>query len=269
MKKLAIVVAVGALIVSVTGTAHAAVWVPFEFTGADLWSYSLHWSEISPNPTDEGAQYQPSPRRHHDVWKSAGIHTTWSPYGDESTELGAYADTFANWAASSAGQAYQIDSFNLWGGDLSNAKNLFAEKYLSHPNAADHGVSSWRITATPSGWTGTVIPSSWLPNRGYPEWYVNDGIGITQANANDPSLVFGFDVLIENPDTAFEDDGTMRVWFGGTAYDELVASAWTNEGFDGVMTLTPIPEPASVIVWSLLGGLGITIAWWRRRRKAA
>ena len=32
---------------------------------------------------------------------------------------------------------------------------------------------------------------------------------------------------------------------------------------------SPLPEPASVAVWGLLGGLGIAGAWWRRRRKAA
>jgi hypothetical protein len=32
---------------------------------------------------------------------------------------------------------------------------------------------------------------------------------------------------------------------------------------------TVIPEPASVIVWSLLAGLGITVGCWQRRRKAA
>lgn len=30
-----------------------------------------------------------------------------------------------------------------------------------------------------------------------------------------------------------------------------------------------IPEPASLIVWSLLGALGITVGWWRRRRRGA
>ena len=29
-----------------------------------------------------------------------------------------------------------------------------------------------------------------------------------------------------------------------------------------------IPEPTSLIIWSLLGALGITIGWWRRRRAA-
>ncbi len=30
----------------------------------------------------------------------------------------------------------------------------------------------------------------------------------------------------------------------------------------------PIPEPTSLIIWSLLGALGITIGWWRRRKVA-
>ncbi len=30
----------------------------------------------------------------------------------------------------------------------------------------------------------------------------------------------------------------------------------------------PIPEPTSLIVWSLLGALGITVGWWRRRKVA-
>jgi len=33
--------------------------------------------------------------------------------------------------------------------------------------------------------------------------------------------------------------------------------------------LESIPEPASMIVWSLLGALGITVGWWRRPGKAA
>jgi hypothetical protein len=29
-----------------------------------------------------------------------------------------------------------------------------------------------------------------------------------------------------------------------------------------------IPEPSTIIVWSLLGGLGITLGWWRRKKAA-
>jgi hypothetical protein len=30
----------------------------------------------------------------------------------------------------------------------------------------------------------------------------------------------------------------------------------------------PTPEPATVIIWSLLGAVGIGVGWWRRRRAA-
>ncbi len=33
--------------------------------------------------------------------------------------------------------------------------------------------------------------------------------------------------------------------------------------------VTITPEPATIVIWSLLGGLGISVGWWRRRRKAA
>ena len=32
--------------------------------------------------------------------------------------------------------------------------------------------------------------------------------------------------------------------------------------------LTVIPEPSTFIIWSLLGALGITVGWWRRKRAA-
>lgn len=32
---------------------------------------------------------------------------------------------------------------------------------------------------------------------------------------------------------------------------------------------TVIAEPSTLVIWSVLGALGITVGWWRRRRKAA
>jgi hypothetical protein len=29
-----------------------------------------------------------------------------------------------------------------------------------------------------------------------------------------------------------------------------------------------VPEPSTLIIWSLLGSLGISIGWWRRRKAA-
>ena len=39
----------------------------------------------------------------------------------------------------------------------------------------------------------------------------------------------------------------------------------SDSGFVLTQTAT-IPEPASVVIWSLLGGLAVAVGWWRRRR---
>ena len=43
-------------------------------------------------------------------------------------------------------------------------------------------------------------------------------------------------------------------------------------GMSGTLTVSapdPIPEPASVITWTLLGIVGCVGTWWNRRRKAS
>lgn len=35
-----------------------------------------------------------------------------------------------------------------------------------------------------------------------------------------------------------------------------------------ILDTNPIPEPSGLSVWSLLGAIGITVGWWRRRRRA-
>ena len=35
-----------------------------------------------------------------------------------------------------------------------------------------------------------------------------------------------------------------------------------------VTDLGSVPEPATIIVWSLLGSLAIAVGWWRRKRAA-
>jgi hypothetical protein len=47
-------------------------------------------------------------------------------------------------------------------------------------------------------------------------------------------------------------------------------SGWDNYVFVGLdnVNVEAIPEPATMIVWSLLGGCGIAVAMWRRKRAA-
>jgi hypothetical protein len=33
------------------------------------------------------------------------------------------------------------------------------------------------------------------------------------------------------------------------------------------LQFNPIPEPSTLIIWSLLGAFGISVGWWRRRRR--
>jgi len=63
--------------------------------------------------------------------------------------------------------------------------------------------------------------------------------------------------------------------FGGavllhkTGFEGSFASSFASDGFLGYGaysdTVKAIPEPSSVIVWCLLGGLGISVGWWRRK----
>jgi hypothetical protein len=72
--------------------------------------------------------------------------------------------------------------------------------------------------------------------------------------------------------------------YGGTAAQTYTLSGdgitsltmYANGGgFTGIgavpfdhFVLNEVPEPSTLIVWSLLGGLGIAIGWWRKRKTA-
>ena len=58
----------------------------------------------------------------------------------------------------------------------------------------------------------------------------------------------------------FKTVGTPGVVTGWTDYDPEM---------DGIAAAaSPVPEPCTLIVWSLLGASGVGIGWWRRKRKA-
>jgi MYXO-CTERM domain-containing protein len=59
----------------------------------------------------------------------------------------------------------------------------------------------------------------------------------------------------------------MQVFYGLYGYGDTHAVGFESVQGQG----NYIPEPASLAVWGLLGGLGLAGAWWRqrRRRKAA
>ncbi|OHB73136.1 MAG: hypothetical protein A2V70_18525 [Planctomycetes bacterium RBG_13_63_9] len=68
-------------------------------------------------------------------------------------------------------------------------------------------------------------------------------------------------------------DDSGAGWRLTHAYDindrgQIVGFGRNPSGFSHGFLLTPIPEPATIIIWSLLGALATTVGCWRRRRAA-
>jgi len=110
----------------------------------------------------------------------------------------------------------------------------------------------------------------------------NDKIKFTLAthSAGDANRTF-----IVLPDGSVIDEFDTAAFLEGAVVDESTDPPFTigaqlpnglpdPAAFGGPTTATSqllnstIPEPGSIIVWSLLGALGITAGWWRRRRAA-
>lgn len=70
----------------------------------------------------------------------------------------------------------------------------------------------------------------------------------------------------------------ILLWNGGSG--PAATDNWGDYGTSGeaglngelptgyVVEFNPVPEPATLIVWSLLGGVAVTLGWWRRRSAA-
>jgi hypothetical protein len=249
--------AVASLLLAVAGTAQATSgWYEVTFDGADMWNYTVYnagQTAVQQDAPHRYAQYDTSGNR-------TVVATTWG------TPPPAAAGDFGAWATSAAGQAYAIDEFNLWGADGLGGSS-WGEYYVSvgtpHP---DHGFSSWKLISAPAGWTGPngIVPGgdSWSADEehAFPVWRVGTGTALTQANMNDPQFVWTFDVLISNVETAFESDGSLRVWWGG----------WDNSSpyYDdvaGIMNLEARPIPEPVTMAGMLLGLGALGRYMRRR----
>ena len=54
---------------------------------------------------------------------------------------------------------------------------------------------------------------------------------------------------------------------GATGPDTFGYAEWGIDNF--AVNVNTIPEPTTLIVWSLLGASGVGIGWWRRRKPKA
>jgi hypothetical protein len=246
------------LVFCLGGVAAASMqWYDITFTGADIWTYSA--DNAAEARTDQAA-----PRRYRDWTQSSPVQAT--TYGLN----GGLASTgFNTWAPTSG---FAFDSINLWGAGGAAAaawgETLFS---VGNSDPGAEGVSSWKVIQSPTGWSSGIVegndPWSADATHAFPVWRsagTSDMLGMT--NMNDPSFVFRFQVLVDP--SVLDADGKLRVYFGGFS-DDIQMTGPGNYEVSGVMTLTAnaIPEPATIIVWSLLGAVAITVGW--RRRKVA
>jgi formylglycine-generating enzyme required for sulfatase activity len=224
------------------------------------------------------------------TWADAARFCNWlqngQPIGAEgngTTETGAYtlSGTATNWMAvtRNSGATYFIPSENEW---------YKAAYYVGGGTNAGYWAYPTQSNTLPSG-----ILSATGNNANFWDWN-NDPTGFTDplnhltpvgsfANSPGPYGTYdmGGDVWQWNEANI---SGSWRGLRGGSCdfYSYGLASSYSQDGtpnsenFDDAIgfrvassaSSEPIPEPSTIIVWSLLGSLAIGLGWWRKRKAA-
>jgi hypothetical protein len=179
------------------------------------------------------------------------------------------------------GQTITVGSDNV----LNSFTFLLNDSAISNPVNFQGYVMAWNDSTSRA--TGSVLysssPVSTTGASGYETFTFNTGnLALTPGSQY---VLFvncsnNFDSLFD--EAAMASRGSSDVYAGGlfvflnngSNFGDVTSSAWTRNwqgpGYDTAFVASlseggVIPEPSTIAVWSLLGGLGI-IGWWRRRR---
>ncbi len=296
MKKLITICAVAGMMLAVSGTAEAAV-VTFEFDPNDL-------IDLYPADSTQGKAVQPNPRRVHQTYKGT-YYSTFNDHLNDYTQTGHTQptdyNTYMNWRDGLTGENEGIAMFNNWFHGYTGAPT-WGETWVVKPGAAASGTAAsgwnWRVITNPySSTDGSAIqwwttdPTKYIRNGGadlgtfsvtvdlYEDtnsdnhWdagdadvSINDTIRMWLGNLN------GDDAPYYRTDTQaiyFDDQGWGSLSPSDAAFSAVYAPLGSDpigSGFEGVLTVTAVPEPATLVLLVLGGLTALTAVWIRRRR---
>ena len=241
------------LILAMSGIAGATSVATFVFDPVDFFNY---------NPVSDGFSTDGGMFKLTGTWGDTGtMYRSWDS-GQRAT-----VDNFADGLSTVEG----ICQFNIWLADHSNAP-LWGETLVSSGTVMPTGTA-------PVGWTASVGGNPWPDG--------DNGLWLVNWSTDDPTKYirpgnsvgdFGFSFL---PTTSVVPGENYTIWFGGVNYgaddaalvfdefedgfdSQFVATYGT--GFEATLSLSPVPEPITML--GLFMGIGGLAGYIRKRRMA-
>ena len=171
---------------------------------------------------------------------------------------------FNSWLSGLTAEGQGLSGFNLW---LQDGRS--GQAALWGEDIALESTDSI-VPFAPTGWSGSVIDCPWggaFTGGKLIVYTANTSADYLRPN-NVPEGLFGFTADLMGYDGGTGPDYQMWVGAGNAAQSDTgvdqLAGVVDGVYFQRAITANTVPEPASLIVWSLLGVLGIGAAWRRR-----
>ncbi len=216
------------------------------FTGATGWSYSESGTSLRVTGIAVPAITQ-------DDW---GYVTLTRPLSSAAGDF--HADFNISWTTGSAA----LQQVRIALRDANS--HLIAEAGYVDDILAVNGYADVKIGS--GGW-GSYAPVHWgvTENINFSIDRVGDLVQVSVFNPTD-----GTDHLLRTGTSDLPLETAEISFWRGTSHLSPLAAFYTEDvDLIRISGENYVPEPASLLVWSVVGGLGAAGAWWRRKRKAA